>query len=445
MSDDVLAVWMDGFPSVAGYLARAEDGETAFIYEDDYVEDRGLPLSLSLPLEQREFGDADTRAFFANLLPENAQLEQLMKREGLERRDTVGLLRHLGADCAGAVSCLPIDAPPVKAPGILREDYMPLDDAVVARIVKSLHDQRRLPADVDDPSPVAGVQSKIAITVLPNGQFALPRPGVRVPTTHILKVPERGHGRDARLEEASALLAEGVRLEVSVPQAIKVGDIEALLIERFDRRVVDGTVTRIHQEDFAQALGLPSDLKYQRKGKPGRWFDAEAAVSVIDRTIDPAGARFAFLKATVLNLCIGNTDNHAKNHALLYDRGPIPRLAPLYDLLPIRLDHRFNHDLSFQIGKAKVFDDMSSDDFAAFCRVFGVSPDDMPRFLEVVVTPLVTALEAATPKLRSMGLKSFDDLVGRETERLAEVLALPVRVRERDHFPYERTGWGSGS
>lgn len=444
MADDALAVWMDGQAGVAGHLLKGDDGETAFFYDRAYIAAGGLPLSVSLPLEIGEFGDPETRAYFANLLPENAQLDRLIEREGLARNDVVGLLRHLGADCAGAVSCLPAGEPPVKAPGVLDTDYEPLDDRMVVRIVRSLAEQRRLPAEVDDPSPVAGVQSKVALTVLPDGRFALPRAGLRVPTTHILKVPERRHGRDARLEEAAALLAAATGLDVSIPQAIKVDDLDALLIERFDRRVSDGIVNRIHQEDFAQALGFPSDLKYQRNGRPGRWFDVGAILSVLDRTNDPDAARLAFLRTTLLNLAIGNTDNHAKNHALLYDQGRVPRLAPLYDLLPIRIDRRYNHNLSFRIGAAEAFDAMTAEDLAGFIAAFGV--EDVAAFVEMEAVPLIAALEAATPNLRSIGLKQFDDLIGRETDQLVELLSAAVSVRERDYFPHSSTGgWAAGS
>ncbi|HEY5411368.1 MAG TPA: HipA domain-containing protein [Caulobacteraceae bacterium] len=443
MAEDILAVWMDGYDTVAGHLIKDDLGTTAFRYNDVYVGGGGLPLSLSLPLKTNKFDDLETRAFFANLLPENAQLQRLMEREGLERNDVVGLLRHLGADCAGAVSCLPEGDPPVKSPGVLEEDYEPLEDRAVINIVRSLAEARRLPDEVDDPSPVAGVQSKIAITLLADGRFALPRPGLRVPTTHILKVPERRQGRDARLEETSALLAAATGLDVSKPQAIKVGDYDALLISRFDRRVENGVVSRIHQEDFAQALGFPSGLKYQRHGRPGRWFDVDAILSVLDRTEDSEGARVAFLRATLFNLCIGNTDNHAKNHALIYDQGVTPRLAPLYDMLPIRIDARYNHQLAYNIGSAQQFDDMTPEDLSAFISAFGV--EDLPEFVEVVVVPLIQELEAATRNLRSMGLKSFDDLIGRETDRLVELFSAAVTVRERDAFLDRSGGWGATS
>jgi serine/threonine-protein kinase HipA len=439
MADDLLTVWMDGYDGPAGTLSRSEDGRTAFRYDDGYQAAGGLPLSLSLPLDEGEFGDIRTRAFFTNLLPENAQLQRILERQGLERSDVVGLLHFLGADCAGAVSCLPEGAPPVKTPGVLASDYEPLDDKAMVRIVRSLAEVRRLPAEVNDPSPVAGVQSKIALTMLPDGRFALPRPGLRVPTTHILKVPARRNGREARLEEASALLASAVGLTVSVPQAIKVGDYDALLIERFDRRVADGIVTRIHQEDFAQALGFPSELKYQRRGKPGRWFDVAAALSVLDRTADPVEARLTFMLATLFNLCIGNTDNHAKNHAVLYQEGAPPHFAPLYDLVPIRLDNQYTHELAFNIGGSDHFDATSAEDIAAFLTECGVA--EVREFVEKFVVPLIEQLEAATPNLRSLGLKTFDDLIGRETEHLVDLLSAAVTLRERDAFFGGGGGW----
>ena|GEM_PF-3984998 len=69
MADDTLAVWMDGQAGVAGHLLKGDDGETAFFYDAAYIARGGLPLSLSLPLETAEFGDPETRAYLANLLP----------------------------------------------------------------------------------------------------------------------------------------------------------------------------------------------------------------------------------------------------------------------------------------------------------------------------------------------------------------------------------------
>ncbi|MBU1347521.1 MAG: HipA domain-containing protein [Alphaproteobacteria bacterium] len=438
MPGEILTVWMDGHAVPAGRLVRTDHGDTAFAYDAGYVARGGTALSLSMPFEDEAFGDVETRAFFANLLPENAQLQRVMEREGLARDDVVGLLRHLGADCAGSVSCLPLDAPPIKTPGVLAEDYEVLDDRRLENLVRSLRDQRRLPADVRDPSPVAGVQSKVAITRMPDGTFALPRPGSRVPTTHILKVPARRDFRDARHEEAAAILARSAGLDASVPEAVKIGDMDALVITRFDRVVRNGVVSRIHQEDFAQALGLPSELKYQRRGRPGRRFDVEAALQVLDSTRDPGGARLAFLRATIFNLCIGNTDNHAKNHAILYDGPGAPRFAPLYDMLPIRLSREFTHELAFQVGSATAFDTMTADDLRAFFTQMGVPVDLLDDFMQGEIATMLETLERASPALRASNLKLFDDLLGKELEELGERLGLrDLDIAPRDYFPAE--------
>src|SRR3546814_8794425 len=49
----------------------------------------------------------------------------------------------------------------------------------------------------------------------------------------------------------------------------RVRDQSFLLIERYDRtRDADGRLVRLHQEDFAQALGVPSQRKYASEGGP---------------------------------------------------------------------------------------------------------------------------------------------------------------------------------
>lgn len=47
---------------------------------------------------------------------------------------------------------------------------------------------------------------------------------------------------------------------------------------------------------------------------------------------------------------------------------------------------------------------------------------------------LIGDLEKGTPSLRSSGLRLFDDLVGREMDRLAELFGVAVTLRERDTF-----------
>jgi serine/threonine-protein kinase HipA len=435
----MLDVWLDGPTIPAGALAVQDDKSLTFTYAPSYLAANFPPLSLSIPLTDAETSDAGARAFFGNLLPENDGMARIFERHGLDRDDIGGILFHAGADCAGAISCLPKGSPPAKVPGLLAEDYRPLPEAELNAIAASLADFRRIPPEVDDPSPVAGVQGKIALTCLPDGQLALPKAGRHVPTTHILKVPPRAKSGEAAHEAASARLARALGLHVAVPEAVRLGDVDALLIERFDRIIEDGTVYRVHQEDFAQALGLPASLKYERHGTAERRFDAASVAALLGHAAVPAVAREAFLLTTFFNLAVGNNDNHAKNHALLYtSRAPV--LAPLYDLLPVRLDGTVTHDLAFRMGGATKLEDIDRSALDAFLSVFGLEGARRTRFVKLIGA-MFRQLETEAAALAPNGFKRFDDLIGRELGHLEDVLGIDLGLRERDYFTTQGGGW----
>jgi serine/threonine-protein kinase HipA len=269
---------------------------------------------------------------------------------------------------------------------------------------------------------------------------------LRVPTTHILKVPRRVKGRESRLEEAAAELAQVCGLTAAQPRATQINGIDVLLIPRFDRVVLDnGRVLRIHQEDFAQALGLPASLKYERYGKDNRRYDAAAIAKLLNQTAEPVVAVGEFLRASIFNLAIGNTDNHAKNHALIYDVGSSPRLAPLYDLLPVRLDSDVRPDLSFNIGAASQLADITMDSIIDFLSSFGFSKPAVRRFISESIAPMLKALDIGAAGLTEKGLKDFDDLIGRELSQLIGVTNINLSIRPRDHFESAGGGWKLGS
>lgn len=435
-----LDVWLDGYGSPTGRLDANDDGSVGFTYSNAFL-DQGRSISLSMPFDGQPVGDVLARAFFDNLLPENDQMQRVIDREGLERSDIVGILAHVGADCAGAISCLPVGAPPIKIPGDLAEDYQPLEHDELALIARRLAEQQRLPDGIDDPSPVAGVQRKIALTLLPDGRYALPLEGRKVPTTHILKVPRRVEAVEAKQEDAACKLAAACGFDVSRSDHIVIDDVDALLIERFDRIVEDGIVYRVHQEDFAQALGLPASLKYQRNGREKRCFDAAAARSVLERLSQPAFAIETFILSTLFDLAIGNTDNHAKNHAVLYEPDGSLVLAPLYDLLPIQLHDGYTDRLAFEIGSAGRFADMTGNDIFAFMTVFGLEGGRAKRLVDGPVLEMLETIEERAALLPKAGLKTFDDLIGRELDRLSDLLGLGIELRERDYVGARGGGW----
>lgn len=441
----VLDIYMDGHPMPAGRLRALDSGSTEFRYAENYLgREEGIPLSLSLPLAGAVFGDLATRAFFENLLPENDQMRRVMAQHRIDRGDFVALLAHLGADCPGALSCVPEGAGPVKNPGVLASDYDRLDLEAVADFVRRMAHGQPLPDEVKDPSPVAGFQQKMAITRLADGSFALPRPGTGAPTTHILKTPQVRDQRDAALEQTSAILARLVGLSVVVPEVLELGGHPSLLIERYDRLETDGVVYRVHQEDFAQALGLPAALKYERNGTRERAFNVRAVHGLLLQTAAPVAAIREFLKLTLFNACVGNADNHAKNHSLIYRGGPAPHLAPAYDLLPTRLDPDLISDMGFHIGAARAAADVTAIDMAVMLDAFGFSERAATRFARDEIGPLMLALASAAEN-RAIVPKDLDDLIGSNLEILSAACGLELDLGDRDTFQHHGGGWLSGS
>lgn len=450
MSDLILDVRLDGFAHPVGQITRNTNGNTTFRYSDDHLNDQAaFPLSLSLPLETQAFGDVETRAFFANLLQERDQpLAQIRAKYSVAAEDIAGLLYYLGADCAGAISILPEGNPPTKVPGNTATDYRVLSDAELKAIVKSLFERNPLPNNLRDPSPLSGVQSKISLLLLPDKNFAIPIEGSGAPTTHILKVPNSLHPQDA-VRESLALQLSGQCNTPTVPSdVLDIAGIPVLVTYRFDRACDEnGMIIRLHQEDFAQALGLHPSLKYERNGATAKRFDAAAIGGLLDQTANPDIAKYTFFHATIFDLLIGNVDAHAKNHALLYGRSPRPNLSPRYDVMPTRLDHTLTDELAFSVGGAKVAEDIGEDKIRLFLGHLGIGRKAAQgRLIKETLDRIVPVLSQQLESLSRFGQKAFADLIAANMREILPKLNydVPEAAKTRDAIFTVAGAW-SGS
>lgn len=419
----ILNVWLEASAAPIGKLLSSDDGSLAFAYESDWlVSPYAHALSLSLPLREEPFEDMPTRNWFDNLLQENQQIRQMLNREGIARDDIAAVLAVIGADCAGAVSVLPLDSPPIKRPGVLADDYDLLDDTALKNLVWRLKKRLPLPEELRDPSPITGYRDKFALAVIPGQGFAIPKKGSGAPTTHILKIPDPAHLHEARDEARVTLLAQQCGLNTGDNLASQVMEQDILLITRFDRRIENGQVYRIHQEDFAQALGLPPALKYERDGREGRRFDATAIGRILSATAQPVLAREFFIKATLFNLLIGNNDNHAKNHALFHLPGQhAPVMAPLYDLVPVQTANGFRDEFSFRIGQASRPGELGRDDLMTFATDVGIPATGAPAVLKKIAKDLVDRLEVLSAELPPE-MQALKAMIGDQTGRLNDLL-----------------------
>lgn len=266
-----------------------------------------------------------------------------------------------------------------------------------------------------------------------------------LPTTHILKVPDRDHPRDAAYEAAALQLSRALDIATAEAACVELGGIHALLVRRFDRALdAQGRILRLHQEDFAHALGLPAALKYERHGRPARRFDTTGVRRLLDATVNPVAARDAFIAATLFDLIIGNTDAHAKNHAILHLGRDAVHLAPRYDLLPTRLDANLTDALPFRIGSATRLADMTRQDFEAFLEGLGVvTPAARRRITAHRARVLADGLSGSLADLTDNGMKPLADLIAANMRHILPLLGVtvPMSARERDAFIPRGGGW----
>jgi serine/threonine-protein kinase HipA len=89
--------------SLAGYLIEEEkNNKYLFSYDNNY---KGDPISLTMPVEIKEFYFNSFPPFFDGLLPEGIQLDGLLRIKKIDKDDYFSQLVAVGSDLVGAV-CL---------------------------------------------------------------------------------------------------------------------------------------------------------------------------------------------------------------------------------------------------------------------------------------------------------------------------------------------------
>ncbi|MEO7636588.1 MAG: type II toxin-antitoxin system HipA family toxin [Sphingomicrobium sp.] len=130
-----------------------------------------------------------------------------------------------------------------------------------------------------------------------------------------------------RAEYVAMRLAARCGLDVARVELREALGKQVLLIERFDRvRAGDGRWQRRAMESALTLLALDE--------MEARYASYEALAEVIrHRFAEPRATLRELFGRMVFNILAGNTDDHARNHAALWD-GEALRLTPAYDLCP---------------------------------------------------------------------------------------------------------------
>lgn len=105
---------------------------------------------------------------------------------------------------------------------------------------------------------------------------------------------------------------------------------DKLLIPRFDRLYDAGVSERLGMESLCSLAGVA------RFGAAISNDDLCAAL--LEHSTDPQADLIEYIKRDALNIAMRNTDNHARNHAVLKWPDGTVRLSPLFDFAPMYLD-----------------------------------------------------------------------------------------------------------
>jgi serine/threonine-protein kinase HipA len=388
-----LDVWL--FSEHVGTLGLV-NGRLSFEYAPEWLQrPNAMPLSCSLPLQTEPFDDHIARPFFAGLLPEGKMRQLIAQQLHVSGQNEFALLDHLGGECAGAVTFLEQGmALPQRPHG---DDVQWLTDEELVGILDELPHRPMLAGKDGLRLSLAGAQDKLPV-IFDGARIGLPLNGT--PSSHILKPAIQAVEASVTNEGFCMALAEAMQLKPASALIHEVGGHEFLLVERYDRLVgTQGDRQRLHQEDFCQALGVVSEMKYQNEGGP----NLAQCFELVRRVTRPSAPHvLRLLDYVIFNALIGNHDAHGKNFSLLYSaKGPV--LSPFYDTLSTAVYPKLALKMAMKIGSKYKFTEVYARHWEQFAQEAGLAkPQAKKRILD-----LAKSLPVAARQLQADPQKGF--------------------------------------
>ncbi len=422
-----LDVWIEirGESRRVGDITGRDAGDARFAYADAYL---GSPdsraISISLPLEAGSFTPSQTRNFFEGLLPEGFTRRCVAQWLQADQEDYLTILSELGRECLGAIQILKEDQAPVPAA------YRPL---TLKKMQELAREGATASADLVTKSHLSltGASGKVGLYYdEANDQWY--QPVGSAPSTHIVK---QSHVRLQKIVANERLcLLTAQNLGIQIPESFIIRtDVfpkptaqrpsggadfqlsgartseDALLFatRRYDRTFAESPQCleglplplRLHQEDFAQALGIASADKYEKKqeGYLKKMFDLLRRYSS-----SPIEDQLRLWDICIFNYLVGNTDNHIKNLSLLY--GPdlkTLRLSPAYDIISTQVYDSSTENMAVSIGNTYNLHAITRDSFAAEAQNVGLGQQMAMRRYDRMTAAFPSALLQARDSLHS--------------------------------------------
>lgn len=336
----------------AGDIVGTDSSDACFLYDEEYMSNAAYkPLSISLPFKEEPFTAAQTRCYFESLLPEGFTKKCVADRIKVDESDYLSILSCLGNECIGAVRIAESEAS-VPEPAYSKWT----DDDLLAFAREGAVKSAQILTNTH--LSLAGASGKTGLYYdEENKTWYLPLG--TAPSTHIVK---QSHIRLKKivLNERLCLLT-AARLGIETPEsfAVDTGSGEENILfatRRYDRvfsrsgRIISGkkAPARLHQEDFAQAMGIPSGNKYEKENKG---YLKKIFEILLRNSSNALEDMLKVWDICIFNYFIGNTDNHIKNLSIIYNEDFTKlRLAPAYDIVSTVVYDSHSQDMSLSIG-----------------------------------------------------------------------------------------------
>ncbi|MBN2372877.1 type II toxin-antitoxin system HipA family toxin [bacterium] len=408
-----------------GSLKQDDSGLLQFSYDQTWLEKpSAMPLSHSLPLQNEVFLGKKARPFFAGILPEEGPRKKIAEILGISETNDFAMLGRIGGECAGAVSLLPEGVTPTEPKD---SRYRELTEPELQKIITELPSRPLMVGMNGLRLSLAGAQDKLPVIVRNSG-ICLPLGGT--PSTHILKPePDRFPGLAAN-EFFCMTLAQAAGLKVSKTEYRPIGKKPCILVQRYDRVTdKDGNTTRLHQEDFCQALGFPPERKYQAEGGP---TTGDCISLLRDWSTAPVLDIPNFIMGLIFNVLIGNADAHGKNYSLLYSGGE-RRLSPYYDLVSTLAWPVLSKNLAMKIGGCESVNAFTIGDWKKMAKKTGLGwpmiRERMGEICNSVLSELGEILERTREYNESMVTLLHETIKGRAARMLKALSKATVALQ----------------
>ncbi|MBQ0041187.1 MAG: type II toxin-antitoxin system HipA family toxin [Clostridiales bacterium] len=398
----------NGIMITAGYISGSTAADARFEYSDEYISEGNKPISISLPTDERKFSPTQTQIYFEGLLPEGFTRGEVARSIHVDANDYIGILSALGKECLGAIKVTATDDPAYEEPTYERLE--------LARVKALAAEGASATAELVTKSHLSltGASGKTGLYYdADNETWYLPKGSA--PSTHIVK---QSHVRLSGIvvnEQLALKTAEKLGIDIPRSFIFSTGgnsDADVLLAtERYDRlfskesRQISGMQAplRLHQEDFAQAMGINSFRKYEREGEE---YLKDMFTLLRKQSSNPIEDQLKLWDIIVFNYLIGNTDGHIKNFSLLYDKDMNSvRLAPAYDLVCTTIYESTSRNMAFNIGGETLIDNIDRECFKRASVDAGISERAALGRFDMMSERFTDALNESAEELADIGYR----------------------------------------